>query len=260
MNLGVVPIVNARVPYLNGFVISNNGVSQQLISDGVCSNSTNEVDIYVDTGGVGTVLDYSFNGINGLDTGVFSANSIYAIYAVSDITGSNKSGFIASLNFNTAPFMPTGYSAYRRIGYSLTNSSSQLRSYYAYGNGTQKYYQFFGLVGFTGLNETSFTTLDMNFNTSGLALLAPVQSQIVLQATYLPATAGNKFYLRQTLSAGALSSASYNEIGISTTIATTREITFPVQLTNNGVPRLDYAVTESGDSLDLLVIGFTDYL
>lgn len=260
MNLGVVPIVNARIPYLNGFSLSNEGVSTMLVSDGVCSNSTNEIDISVITDSGQTTISVLSNGLNGLDTGTVAANENYAVYAIADIASNHPSGFLISTNYFSPPFMPTGYSAYRRIGFLITDNSSNVREFFSYNTGPQKYYQYLNILpAYSSLNATTFTSIFFNPTTSGPIVLPSISSSVIFLATYLPATAGNKFFLRQQRSSSDTSS-SYNEIGVSATIATTREITFPVLLNSNAFCGIDYAVTESGDSLSLSIIGFTDNL
>jgi len=65
------------------------------------------------------------NGVGALDTGAIAASKTYYIYAVADATATTFTG-IASLSDTT----PATVSHYKRLGYAITNSSSQLQSTY----------------------------------------------------------------------------------------------------------------------------------
>jgi len=72
-----------------------------------------------------TTVDFAVSGVGGLDTGAVAASTTYYIYADADATATTFTG-IASLSATT----PTGVTNFKRLGYVITNSSSQLQSTY----------------------------------------------------------------------------------------------------------------------------------
>jgi hypothetical protein len=64
-------------------------------------------------------MDMNVSGLGGLDTGVISANTEYFIYVIED---AESLYLMASLDAN----MPTGYTAYRRIGKIETDGASEV--------------------------------------------------------------------------------------------------------------------------------------
>lgn len=90
----------------------------------------NKIDIAADLLSVqGTVLttvaqtvDMTVSGAGGLDTGVEQASKWYAVFIISNNTGSLVSSLL-SLSA-TAPTLPGGYTLFRRVGWIRNNASS----------------------------------------------------------------------------------------------------------------------------------------
>lgn len=90
------------------------------------TSSTNAVQFGVN----GTVtLNFSTVGVNGLDTGVQAASTMYFIYLIGNGTVVNS---LASLS-STAPTLPGGYSYKCRVGSLRTNAATQLYSFFQAG-------------------------------------------------------------------------------------------------------------------------------
>jgi hypothetical protein len=66
-------------------------------------------------------IDFTVNGLNGLDTGAIAAGTWYYIYAIA--SSSDNSNCIASAN-GSAPALPAGYTYYVRIGAIRTYTAS----------------------------------------------------------------------------------------------------------------------------------------
>jgi hypothetical protein len=100
---------------------------------------------YLGLSGVGTAnsattIDFSVNGINGLDSGSIGASTFYYIFVIADSSNKNPVGAIASTSA-TAPTLPFGYDSIRVIGCCKTDGSSHILAYYTSGSGTVKYFQ-----------------------------------------------------------------------------------------------------------------------
>lgn len=146
------PIVNQPSLYLNGLLLSNDATTPNTkldVAAGICRDSNNVIDMnlgnYLGLSGVGTansstVINFSVNGLNGLDTGSIAASTFYYIFVVADSSNKNPTGALASLSA-TAPTLPFGYDSIRLIGCCLTDGSSHLLKYYTAGAGGNKYFQ-----------------------------------------------------------------------------------------------------------------------
>lgn len=146
------PIVNQPFLYMNGLLLSNDATTPNTkldVAAGICRDSNNMIDInlgnYLGLSGVGTansatVINFSVNGANGLDTGSIAASTFYYILVLADSSNKNQPVAIASLS-STAPTMPFGYDSLRLIGCCKTDGSSHILSYYASGSGSGKYFQ-----------------------------------------------------------------------------------------------------------------------
>jgi hypothetical protein len=102
-------------------------------------------------------LQLTGNGINALDTGTLQANKVYALYVITSSAGNSPVYGLYSLNQgNTivSPVMPTGTDGNvldlkRKVGYFLTNSSSQIARFVTTGDTNNRTYNFqlLGTVG-----------------------------------------------------------------------------------------------------------------
>jgi hypothetical protein len=63
-------------------------------------------------------------GANGIDTGTVTTNTLYAVYAITNASGSLSAGLI-SLS-GTSPTLPAGYTQFRLIAWMKTNGSAQI--------------------------------------------------------------------------------------------------------------------------------------
>lgn len=78
-------------------------------------------------------LNINTNGANGLDTGAVAASTPYYVYAIYGATGL---ACLASLSA-TAPTMPSGYTAWGRIGSVVMDGSTNIRAFRQLGARTQ---------------------------------------------------------------------------------------------------------------------------
>lgn len=82
---------------------------------------------------VSKTIDFTVNGVNGLDTGAFAASTWYYIYLISNKVAVNA---LASLSA-TAPTLPAGYTLTFRAGAVISDGSTHLVPLVQKGNWTQ---------------------------------------------------------------------------------------------------------------------------
>ncbi|HMN71805.1 MAG TPA: DUF2793 domain-containing protein [Rhodoblastus sp.] len=111
--------------YLAGFGLANNASAPATkidVADGVAADSANAVLI----SGAAATINCAATGANGLDSGALAANSWYHVFAIAKPDGT--SAFLASLNVG-APALPSGYSAFRRIGSFRTDAAANILAF-----------------------------------------------------------------------------------------------------------------------------------
>jgi hypothetical protein len=120
------------------------------ISSGICRDQTDTYDLNIGNynafqqqpvANSVTKINAAVNGINGLDTGSLGASHVYYVYVVGDPVSANQTGAMISLAApSIGPLMPFGYSAFRHIGYVVTDGSMHfLKGYNAGGRDVRVY-------------------------------------------------------------------------------------------------------------------------
>jgi len=150
------PIVNLPFLYINGAQISNDVTTPNTVLDvaaGQMRDQSNTFDLIIGnfegitnptgTVNVPTLINAAVKGYNGIDTGALAASKVYYVYVISDPVSANPSGAVVSLNApSIGPVMPFGYSAYRHIGYAMTDSSSHFLLGYNAGNNNARLFMY----------------------------------------------------------------------------------------------------------------------
>lgn len=129
-----IPIVNAGYLNVQGLQIAIASTTTLTVQAGQARDSTNVNDIVISSA---VTLNAAVNGVNGLDTGSLTTNTLYALYAVGDSTNNNHAGVVLSLN-QSAPLLPVGYDMYRLIGYVRTDGSSLFLTGYWTGSANER--------------------------------------------------------------------------------------------------------------------------
>lgn len=256
------PIYNLPILYKQGGVISYSTVTQLRVSSCLVRGENDELDINIgDYFGAqdGTTLDGAVNGLNGLDTGSLAASKVYAVFAIADAAGFNPPGFLLSLS-QTSPVMPngsfsSGYNVKRRIGWAVTNGSSQFAKLYVSGQSDVVTYTYDApVVVLAGGAETSQTAVSL------AAAVPAVDGIPVSLSAIFNANAAND---TATLCPSGATIASSKYIlrapvaGATAVLNTT--LTMPALLISS-LPKIDYVVSAGTDALALYVTGFTDLL
>ena len=178
-----VPILNLPDLYATGGEITWLTSATLAVAAGQFRDSTNTYDIVTPA----ATIDAANNGLNGLDSGSLAASSQYAVLAISDPVSGNTAGYMLTTVPVIAPLMPFGYSAYRVIGYWLTDGSSNLRKGYVSGKGKRrKHLHDTSISVLSGGTATTLTSVSL----SG-AVINLDNIPVTLDVSYTPATAGD---------------------------------------------------------------------
>lgn len=251
MTVNLEPIVNDRIPYVNGGVFAYVNTTTFTMSDVQCSNSTDEVDMVIETDAGTTTVDFAVVGaVNGLDTGAIAANKAYAVHAIASALDSTTSGWLISLSA-TAPYMPTGYGLFRQIGWVFTDNSSHIYLMYVNGAGSVKTYQFDDtLVAVSAGNSTTAAQVALTKFTP------PRATEVNFYAAFTPGAASRT---AKFLHSGSSSSLNVTITGQVVSVVISQTFSMLSAL-NTGVPEILYLVSNAGDAVSIYVTGFVDYL
>ncbi len=234
--------------YINGMVITNDSVTPNSLLNialGAARDSTNQTDIIVASA---AVINTAVNGLNGLDTGTIAASTWYAVWAIGSSQNRTVPGYLLSTSFS-APTLPFGYDAIRRVGAILTDSSSHILKMYMYGSRGAP-------IVFWDAVVTALTTSGHMTTYAAVSLVGgmPPSSQIaILDWLLTPATAANTALLRPTGSAST----------------TNRKLTGSVAsqpnagqlfLNTNASQSIDYITSSNSDALTLNIAAYQDSL
>lgn len=240
------PIVNAGTKYVNGLSMAWATATTFTVAAGAARDSSNVNDIVLASS---VTVTSTVVGVNGIDVAAAGASSWYAVYAIGDSTGYNDAAAICSLSA-TSPSLPSGYDMYRRIGFVLTDGSSEFLKFYQYGKEADRAYYFDVVISeLSGGSDTSFT--EINLATS----VPPIATEVLLNILFTPDGATE---IAEFLPYGSAASNGMVQFGCGVAAAQRGMVTVPVAL-KAGVPTIQYKVA-SGDTLSVGTAGFKDYL
>ena len=221
------------------------------VASGAVRDSLNMLDINVAST---LTLNSALSGLGGLDTGTVANTTVYFVFIVADTQGFNAPALLMSTS-STAPVMPYGYSALRRIGRVRTDGSAHFLKFYAEGTGLQRFIQFdTPLSILSGGSSTTFAAVD--------TLLGVANSSTVpvyLDVTYTPNTAASVASIRPTGSSAASLSCPVELKGNVSAVSFKLPMIKVLPLVSSGTSSIDYLVTAS-DSLSLSVAAFDERL
>lgn len=250
--------------YGNGMVVSNHDAvpnSRLYISAGQVRDSTNTFDmnlgnftgIYpsLDSDTV-TTLDALTVGANGIDTGALAASKVYSVYVISNPLASNQIATLLSLS--DTPLLPFEYSTYQKIGYAVTDSSSNFLLMKISGDRDSRTLLFDApqATAVTAGNATIYTVIDLS------AFVPLIDKTLVhLTTAFTPGAASRTLKLQPA-----------GNVGDAVTI--TGQVTSVVVTSNVSVqqgpeaadepPKISYKVSNAGDAAAINVAGFDFYI
>lgn len=254
-----IPILNAGVKYVNGCILQWQSNTTMVLYSGEARDNSDTNDIII-TNSVETPIDVGitistlFVGPNGLDAATILPDKNYYIYAVGDSTGNNVAAGLISGDF-IFPKLPVGYDIFRRVGCMRTDGSANILRWFQYGRAQDRtYYHDAPISVLTGGSDTTFTEVDLifgmpRFYAPGTSSITPT-SEALLSISYTPASATN------TLEFGSSASASTSLSIFGAGVAALQKTMMIVPTFNTKI----YYKVIAGDSVDISVAGFKDYL
>ena len=256
------PVINQPFLYSNGFKLSVASNTTLTCTAGQCRDSTNTYDINLGNylganpnldSDTSVTLTATVNGVNGLDTGDFDASKTYAVFAISDPITGNATALLMSLSATT-PLMPFGYSAFRRIGWAFSDSSTHFIAFDQTGNRNEKFYQWA-----TPISVLTAGTANSNFAAVSLAAGAPDQATpVYLYATLTPNAASDTLDIRPTGSSSAAGSCPIRMVGQVASVVVAGNMIKLLPLLSGGHASLDYKLNTGSAAATIKVAAFED--
>jgi hypothetical protein len=242
------PIVNAGIKYVNGLEIQK--IDNKIInmSSGAARDSTNTNDIILN---LPIIINGSLVGANGVDSEPLVNNQFYAVYIIGDSTNYLPVAGLLSTN-NLQPNLPDNYDMYRRVGWVLTDDSSNILNFKQFGkNEIKNYYYDIGIVILISGSSTTFINLDLS------PAVPPIDTQVLFLCSYVPALASSQleFQIPGTVAGNGVFQFGY---GVAGGLSQQGMITVPCRV-NLNVASVLYKVFV-GDFVRITVAGYTDYI
>lgn len=201
----------------------------------------------------GAEIDATRNGVNGLDTGSLGASKIYEVHIIGNPISNSTVATILTLQGST-PLLPFGYNVYRKIGYAVTNGSSQFTNFFTYGAGKSRTY-IFGSPQATAVltgNATTFTAVDVS------AFVPQVDGFNVIVTADFTGGAAGRFLDMQKFGNGTAGNMVRIASQVTSVVFHAEQLCIPntVDTDDSNKCKILYKVSNSGDSAAISVAGF----
>jgi hypothetical protein len=226
-------------------LLINSGTSSAKTSDGlsICQLSLPS----------GAGLDATKNGVNGLDTGSLGASKIYEVHIIGNPILGSTVATLLTLQGST-PLLPYGYSVFRRIGYAVTNGSSQFINFFTYGSGNSRTY-LYGIPSATAItagNATTFTAVDVS------DFVPQVDGFNVLVTADFTGGAAGRFLDLQKFGNGSAGNMVRIASQVTSVVLHAPQVEIPntVDTDDANKCKILYKVANSGDAVAISVAGF----
>lgn len=248
-----IPIVNAAFLYVHGLQLSYLTSTSVTVSSGTARDSKDQNDIILSQD---IILDATKSGVNGLDEGVFTVNTPYALYVIADSTGYKQTASIISKSYDR-PILPFGYDMFRRVGSVCTDNAGVIIDFFQYGKDEKRTYYYNSLR-----SAITRVLLDGNATTFEEVPLSPcapkVPIQAIFSAKYDQAVDTNYAIFSAYEAIPGLVAQEELSFGDAVTGYTT--IIVPAEIgTISGYPSIIYQVN-AGDTVTLYMIGYIEYI
>lgn len=246
-----VPIVNLGMLYVNGLEITNNGTSPDEIINiaaGQCRDSTNVFDMVLSSS---VAVSNLLSGVGGLDTGTVAASKVYAVYLISDPISGIATAGILSLS-QSQPLMPFGYSAFRKIGYAVTDATSDFLLMKISGNNNYRWlnYDVPAATAVTAGNSATYAAVTLT------ALVPAVAScPVMIESNWTANAAADTMALQGF---GATGDTVKYIAGVAGATAHTLVRDYVQSELDSGVPKINYKV--SAGTVAINVAGFQYFI
>lgn len=266
----VEPIVNLPLPlYISGLNISVASNTVIAIAPGQARDSADQIDMPVGfpnlIGSTVTPAVSFFNcpqplfinsavvGANGIDSGALAASSNYIIYLIGDSRNFKPVAGLLSLYSNQYPLLPQGYDSYRMIGFVSTDGAVHFTAVSVLNAAFEKAFFLQPAVSvLAGGNSIAFATVDLS-----AAITTTVAPFVIayLNVIFTPAAVGDVVQLRP-IGGGTGTANLVTIVGQAAGVAQTECVAVMTNV-SAGQPKIEYKVTAAGDSVNILVSGWT---
>lgn len=197
-------------------------------------------------------------GANGLDTGTLAASTVYAIYLIGDSRGYKNVAGLLSLYSNAFPIMPNGYDSYRLLGFVQTNGSTHFVAADVVNQVNAKAFYLKPEVSvLSGGNSTTFAAIDLSAAVPGAAVTSPAVSIAILDVQFTPAAIGDVVQFRPGNSTATANLVTV--VGVAANVPQQQYVQVVMDAVA-GDATVDYLVTSSSDSVNVLVFGYIEDL
>lgn len=240
------PVVNEGLLYINGLNLSYATTTTMTVGTGQCRNSSDVVDINVDAA---LTINTASSGVNGLDQGSIANNTLYAVFVVAD--SSEKLPVCAMLSTSaTAPVLPYGYDAIRRLGWVRTNGSAQILDFTQRGAGALRnmYYAASIATDITAGASATFAAVDASGSAPSTAV------ELIVKATLTADAGGTRSVALRDGGSTSAAGQSIMSAAASTVIA--GMMNCPCGASGD----IDYLVSNASAAVALNVQGYVDAL
>jgi hypothetical protein len=239
------PSSTLPVNHIDGLSVAWASNSTLTVAVGSCKDSTNTFDMQLRAI---TTVSSAFVGVNGLDTGTVAAAQIYAVYVIGSSQGYLPIATLLSTSA-TAPYMPTGYDLFRRVGWAVTVGSNFIKMIQTGANATRTYWLDTAVSVLSGGTSATLAAVDLS------AVIPAINTKVYLNALFTPNAAGD---MAAVTSGSSVATTILKMTGVvAAKVQGVQLITLATLV--SGVPKVQYIVTASG-ALTLLVTAFEDYL
>ena len=235
--------------YVNGLGLSRTSNTVLSVAPGNILDST---DTFQLTLGVAQAINSANTGLNGIDTGVFAASTVYAVYLVADPVTLMATGAMISASLS-APVLPFGYSAFALIGYAVTNASTQfLPGIWSAGDSARRTFMYDAAqaTSVTAGAATSYTAINIQ-------TLVPLvnNTPVWISTVFTPGAASRTLSMRPSAGTGAAVTITGQVTAVP---VTSQSYLFSSTATTN--QQISYIVSNAGDAAAINVAGFEFFI
>ena len=190
-------------------------------------------------------------GANGLDQGTLAAAAQYGVWLIGDSRSILPVAGLLSLTSNAYPLLPSGYDSLRLLGFVGTTSTAFTSGSILNAVNLRAFYLQPAISVLGGGNATSFTAIDLS---SSIPTAGDKDVIAYLNVTFIPSADGAIAQFRPTGS-----SATTGLVTITGQFAGVPQQQYQQVICGVGStkPEIDYKVSNSGDSLSVLVVGYS---
>lgn len=263
------PVYSLPHLYISGLNISAASTTVLAIAPGQARDSSDNIDMPVGFPNLqGNTLpatlfqnfmpplfvNSAVKGANGIDAGTLAASTQYSVFLIGDSRGYQPVAGLISLSSNAFPLLPLGYDSFRLLGFALTDGSTHFtQANISNAVNSKAYYLLPEVSELSGGNATTFTEIDLSGQIADANVAAPAVTIALLDVIFTPAAVGDVVQFRPH---GSTSTAGLVTISGLTAGIPQQQYVQVICGVDTGDAAIDYLVTSSSDSVNVLLAGY----